>query len=160
MCTGTINPCHAGIKVRSALTLSQPETSVRQGALDAAQLCQPFQPADGGIAGLGPACQVIEDFLAVIGPHRNGVIFTTLRPAARFFGEECGDDGDHIGSAFEVLVFEEGAGDGVRVARHVAQMHEMDAIGKTAGDEGQVVIRPRAEGAGAECHAIGAAVDL
>ncbi|MNU09266.1 hypothetical protein D3C72_2557290 [compost metagenome] len=59
-----------------------------------------------------------------------------------------------------MFVFEEGAGHGVGVARHVAQMHEMDAVGKTAGDEGQVVIRPRAERAGAERHAIGAAIDL
>ena len=88
------------------------------------------------------------------------MVFTALRSPTGFFGDEGGNDGDHVGSAFQMFVLEEGAGHGVRVARHVAQMHEMDSICKTAGNEGQVVIRARTERAGAERDAVGAAVDL
>ncbi|MNL73292.1 hypothetical protein D3C87_1987370 [compost metagenome] len=59
-----------------------------------------------------------------------------------------------------MLVFEEGAGQGVLVAGDVAQVDEVDAVGKAGGNLCQIVIRPCAERTGAERYAIGAAVHL
>ena len=58
-----------------------------------------------------------------------------------------------------MLILEEGARHLLAVARDVAQMDEMDAWRQRLDHRGQIVVRPRAERAGAEGDAVGRHVD-
>ena len=116
------------------------------------------RPIDG-IARLRPPAEIVEDVLAVVGPHGDGVIRPAGGLAAPFLGGDGGDQGHHVGAAAQMLGLVEGAADLVALALDVAQMEEMHPVTEALHHAGQVVVRPGAERARAERDAVGGAVD-
>jgi hypothetical protein len=72
-----------------------------------AQLGQPLQPADGRIAGLCIARQIIKDVLPVVRAHRDRMIGPAGVPAFFLFLQNGRDNGNHIGVAAQMFGFEE-----------------------------------------------------
>ncbi len=88
------------------------------GTHDAAKFRQSLESANAGVAGVHLLADVIDDDMAMIGPHRN------LRALFRLDLAQGSHHADHVGVAVEMLGLVERA---VDLARGVAQMREMHA---------------------------------
>lgn len=72
------------------------------GALDTAQLGQPPQSPDIGIARIGRACPIDIKKMSVIGTHRNGPVSSAGRSAPPFLLTDQPDQSRHIHSPIEM----------------------------------------------------------
>src|SRR6516165_12671264 len=100
---------------------------MRKRGEDAAQFRKPLEAADGGIAGLSAAVEVVENVMAMIRTERNRPVGAAFRLAPSLLAQSSCDDGDHIGVAAEMLCFVKGTADAARLAFDVAQMEEVHA---------------------------------
>src|SRR5690606_18086612 len=70
-----VDNCPGGVQSAEALVL--------EGAHDPAQFGQSLQPADGGVAGLRLAAEIVENVLAVVGAHGDLVVAPAFRLSPR-----------------------------------------------------------------------------
>ena len=118
------------------------------GAHHAAQFRQPLEAANAGIAGVHPLADVVDDDMAMVGPHRD------LPALFRLDLAQGRHNADHVGIAVEMLGLVERA---VGLARGVAQMREMHAWAEALRHGHQVVLGIGAIGTGTERDTVGRA---
>lgn len=144
----TISTLSAGLRRRSWLAVSDMAHHwMGERGDDAAEFGEPAEPAHQRIAGVGAAADVVADLVAVVGPERNVRIRPPAVAPAAFLVEERRDEGHHVGVAAEMVGLLKRA---IGLRRDIAQMGEMDAVGKAPGDRGHVIRRIGAERARAE----------
>ena len=88
--------------------------------LKVAQLGQPAQAADSGVARIGLFVKVIEQLVAVVGAHGQAELARTHEL------DKVRHDSIHVHIAFQVVGFVEIA---FRIALGTAQVEEVDAVG-------------------------------
>ena len=96
----------------------------------------------------------------MVGTHGDLVIGAPFGLAAALLGQKRGDQFDHVGAAFKMLVLIEGTGRRRGLARDVAQVDEMDARSEFPRHRRQVVVAPRPQRARAQRHPVHPQVDL
>ena len=80
--------------------------------------------------------------MAMVGAERNFTIRPPLTPPPRLLPQQPLDDRHHIGIAAQMVILDETA---VIFDRHIAQMHEMDAVGELFHHARQIIVAPRTE---------------
>src|SRR6185437_670372 len=107
------------------------------------QFRKPLQPADGGIARLSAAVEIVENVMAMIRAERDGPVGAAFRLAPPLLTQSGRDDRNHIGVAAEMVGLKEGAANVRGFALDVAQMQEVHVLAEALHHAWQVIVRTR-----------------